>query len=127
MEPNKISSSNLPIIDVNLPNIHSEKSTSIQTIVTKQLSCEPNRATGSKKRKYGLREMDQNELKGESDKRLLKRTKQNLSSSSDNQQEIHNKETPSDEERMEIDSYGEGSENGETSIVRGKIEEKSPW
>jgi hypothetical protein len=125
MEPTSVSKSNLPTIDLSLLNTHSEKSTSIQTIATTQLSShEPNSASGSKKRKYDLRQIDPKDLHDGSVKQLAKRVKQNFSPSSNSQEEIQGNSSSSDKEPMEIDPCGEGSENEErkATLFREKIE-----
>jgi hypothetical protein len=106
---------------VNLPNTSSE--TSIQTIAKTQLSCEPTGMKGSKKRKYDSKGIDSNDLQDRSVKTLLRHAQHNLSNCEENQKNG----SSSDKEQMEIDQYGEESENGEkkTCVVLEKIEEES--
>jgi hypothetical protein len=122
----RIFGSTLPTIDFNLPNIHSEKSTSIQTNFAMKLSYESNRTTSSKKRKYHSKQID-DDSKNETVKPLLKRAKQNFSSSfSDSHEEIQQNGSSSDGEQMEIDLSGEESEDGaeKTLVINEKREEE---
>jgi hypothetical protein len=115
--------------DLNSPNTNSE--TSIQKIATKQFSS-PNHATSSKKRKYDdlRKEVDPNDPKEGPLQGVLKRAKQNLSSSysSEGQEEMQKNDSSPDEERMKMDPHGKRSKNGlkKALVVRERIEQPSP-